>query len=94
MSADRLQELFRLFSVIKHPREAELLLTDLLTPRELGSLAKRWELLRELAHGTRQRAVAKKLKLSISKITRGSRVLRHGTGASLVFLKRLGAVKG
>lgn len=93
MSNDRLQELFRLFSVIRNPREAELLLTDLLTPKELGSIAKRWELLKELARGTQQRSVSKKLKLSISKITRGSRVLRHGTGASLVFLKRLGIVK-
>ncbi|MEK7137635.1 MAG: Trp family transcriptional regulator, partial [Patescibacteria group bacterium] len=70
------------------------LLTDLLTPKELGSLAKRWELLKELARGTQQRVVAKKLKLSISKITRGSRVLRHGTGAAWMFLKRMGVLKG
>ncbi len=91
MSKER--ELFRLFSLIKNPREAEALLTDLLTPKELGSLAKRWELLKELARGTQQRVVAKKLKLSISKITRGSRVLRHGTGAAWMFLKRMGVLK-
>ena len=83
------RDLFALFAAIRSPREAEVLLTDLLTPAEIASLAKRWQELQELARGVKQREVAKKLKISISKVTRGSRVLRHGTGGAWIFLKRL-----
>lgn len=70
-----------------------MLLMDLLTPAEIRSLTKRWLELQELARGTSQREVAKKLKVSISKITRGSRVLKHGTGGAWLFLKRLKKLK-
>jgi len=87
------RELFRLFSVIRSAREAQMLLTDLLTPAEIRSLTKRWLELQELARGVSQREVVKKLHVSISKVTRGSRVLRHGTGGAWLFLKRLGKLK-
>ena len=70
-----------------------MLLRDMLTPAELRSLAKRWEELQLLARGMKQREVAKKLKISISKVTRGSRVLRDGSGGAWLFLRRLGKLK-
>ncbi len=83
------EELLELFSSINTHEEAEALLEDLLTPQEMASLAERWQLVKELAAGTPQRDIAKKLKLSISKITRGSRVLQYGTGGLPYFIEKL-----
>ena len=93
MFSKELRDLYRLFSSVRNEKEAEMLLTDMLTPGELRSLTKRWQELELLANGTKQREVSKKLKISISKVTRGSLVLRHGTGGAWLFLKRLGKIR-
>jgi Trp operon repressor len=87
--ASHLKDLARLFAAVQSEKEAQMLLEDMLTPQEVDSLAERWSLIRELAAGTPQREIAKKLNISISKITRGSRVLKFGTGGFSVLLKRL-----
>ena len=84
------KDLYALLSAIDNPKEAELLLTDLLTPNELSSLEERWQEIQLLARGMTQRDVAKKLGISISKVTRGSQALQHGTGGFRLFLKKLG----
>ncbi len=78
--------LYHLFSSIKNEKEAAALLEDLLSPKEVASIAERWQIIRELAKGTPQREIAKKLGISISKITRGSRVLQYGKGGVQKFL--------
>ncbi len=92
MKEDRkaLNDLYVLLCTPRTPREAKLLAADLLTPRELQSLAERWHLIRMLAAGVPQREVKKKLNISISKITRGSRMLKHGSGGFRHALKYLG----
>ncbi|MFA6523638.1 MAG: Trp family transcriptional regulator [Candidatus Peribacteraceae bacterium] len=85
-----LRDVFELFAKIKNVKEAEMLLRDILTPQELDSVAERWELIRELAKGTPQREIAAKLHLSISKITRGSRMLKYGSGGFRLFLGKGG----
>ena len=82
-------ELCQLLASVRTQHEAELLLSDLFTPHEAASLAERWQLIQALAAGMPQRDVKKKLKISISKITRGSRVLKYGTGGFHLFLKKL-----
>lgn len=84
------KDLYALLSAIDSPKEAELLLEDLLTPNELSSLEERWQEIQLLAKGMPQREVAKKLGISISKVTRGSRMLQYGTGGFKLFLKKLG----
>lgn len=84
------KELYELFAAIENPKEAKDLLMDILTPQEIDSLAERWQLIQELAKGAPQREVAEKLNISISKITRGSRVLQYGTGGFVHFLRKLG----
>lgn len=84
-----LRELYELLSAVKDEKEAKLLIEDLLTPQEVASLAERWQLIRELDNGTPQRDIAQKLGVSISKITRGSRMLQYGSGGFAHFLKRL-----
>jgi len=84
-----LRDLYELFSSVRTLAEAEKLLADILTPQELASVAERWQLIQELHKGTPQRDIAKKLNLSISKITRGSRMLQYGSGGFGFFLKKL-----
>ncbi len=51
-------------------------LSCLLTPTELRAVSTRWALVREIDSGTTQREIAKKMGLSLCKITRGSRELK------------------
>lgn len=82
-------DLYDLLSSIENPKEARMLLEDLLTPQELASVAGRWQEIQLLAKGMTQRDVAKQLEISISKVTRGSRALQYGSGGFLHFLKKL-----
>lgn len=83
------KELYALLCAMENAKEAKLLLQDLLTPQELDSLAERWQEVRALAKGATQRSIAKRLGISISKITRGSRVLKNGSGGFGYFLRKL-----
>ncbi|MBU4199695.1 MAG: trp operon repressor [Verrucomicrobia bacterium] len=73
-----LQELCRVVAALRHPREAEDFLRALLTPAERARIALRWRLVCLLEAGMKQRAIADKLGISLCKITRGSRELKHG----------------
>lgn len=84
-----MKDLYELLSSIDSVKEAEQLLEDLLTPQELESLAERWQEIQLLAAGKTQRNIAQKLDISISKVTRGSRMLKYGSGGFLHFLKKL-----
>lgn len=85
---DHFKELSQLFSKIETEKEAEKLLKDILTPTELEQVAERWQLIKLLDAGLSQREIAKKLNISISKITRGSRVMQYGQGGFKLFLER------
>jgi TrpR family trp operon transcriptional repressor len=58
------------------PALIENFLFSLFTPSEADEIAKRWALVKEIAKGTPQREIAKRLGLSLCKITRGSRELK------------------
>ena len=88
-----LQDLFKLFAAVDSPKEAEMLLLDILTPQELSSLAERWQLIKKLDAGVSQREIADDLRISISKITRGSRMLQYGGGGFGHFLKKIKKAK-
>ncbi len=82
-------ELCTLISSLQSAKEAHLVLQDLLTPKELESLAERWQLIKLLAADVPQREIAEKLGVSISKITRGSHMLQYGCGGFALVLKKL-----
>jgi len=86
-------ELYRLISTVRTPAEARQLLHDLLTPRELTEIAKRWQVVLELAAGTAQREIVKKVGVGMATVTRGSRALRFGKGGFQHFLKKLKKVR-
>lgn len=87
---NHLRDLYELFASAGTPAEAKMLLNDILTPQEIESLAERWQLIQELHAGTPQREIARKLGISISKITRGSRMLQYGSGGFRHFLEKRG----
>ena len=70
------------------------LLTDffdcLFTPSELYDIGKRWLLVKEIDKGTTRREIAKEFKMSLCKITRGSKELKKEDSA---FRKMLDKVK-
>ena len=66
-----------------------MLLKDILTPQERDDIAERWQLIQALASGLTQREVAKKCKVSISKVTRGAHELQYGSGGFWRFLKKM-----
>jgi len=62
---------------IDSPTEMREFLNELLTPGEIRDITLRWKLLELLADGVPQRKIAEDLKISLCKITRGSRILKQ-----------------
>ncbi|KKW09287.1 MAG: hypothetical protein UY44_C0004G0002 [Candidatus Kaiserbacteria bacterium GW2011_GWA2_49_19] len=60
---------------------------DILTPSEFEEIVTRWQIVKQLSKGIPQRGIAKKLVVSIAKITRGSRELRDKNGGFWKVLK-------
>ena len=67
------RELASAFASLSVACEVEAFLRDLCTPSECVDLAKRWRLVQELLSGKSQRAIARELRMSLCKITRGAR---------------------
>jgi TrpR family trp operon transcriptional repressor len=69
-------ELATVIAEIKDPKMMADFLEEILTPKELNDLSLRWQLLKSLHQGKPQRAIAAEYKISLCKITRGSRILK------------------
>ena len=74
-------------SSIKSPDEMRLFLKELLTPGEVRDITLRWKLLELLADGVSQRKIAEELKISLCKITRGSKILKQKSAVTARVLK-------
>ena len=72
------QELIWLFTATDDEKKMSRLFEELFTERERNDLALRWQLLKELHQGMTQRDIASKHKISLCKITRGSKILKTG----------------
>jgi TrpR family transcriptional regulator, trp operon repressor len=64
------------FCSVNDPDEMKKLLCEILTSSELEALNLRWKLMTELSTGHTQREIAKKLGISLCKITRGAKILK------------------
>ena len=73
----KIKTIASLLKKAKHLKEMEALLTELLTKKEIENIALRLELLKKLKKGDSQRKIAKSLKISLCKITRGSKILKN-----------------
>jgi len=69
--------------------DVDLVLTDLLTPSEIESIAERWEIVKRLDSGESQRDVRDAVGVSVTTVSRGSRGLKYGVGGFRVALDRL-----
>ncbi len=76
--------------VARNPLELDEFLRDLLTPAEYQELAIRWQIVRLLAEGVPQRTIAKRLKIGIATVSRGSRALLSKSGGFAKALKKGG----
>ena len=54
----------------------EVLFKEIFTPNEISTLTLRWQLLKDLYEGKTQRRIAADRKISLCKITRGSKILK------------------
>ncbi len=70
------EELVNIFAKVNDRQEMERLLEELLTPKEMSDLCMRWQLMKELHEGNTQRSIAAKHRMSLCKITRGSKILK------------------
>ncbi|MDR1374697.1 MAG: trp operon repressor [Treponema sp.] len=78
---ENLSEMARTLAKISDGKLIESFLRCLLTPAETADIAARWALVKALDEKIPQREIAKRLGLSLCKITRGSRELKKpGSG--------------
>ncbi len=70
------RELIDLFAQTDDRKEMEVLFREIFTPSEIDTLTLRWQLLKDLYEGKTQRKIAAEHKISLCKITRGSKLLK------------------
>ncbi len=87
MAVDR--QLLHIISTITDLDDLERFFRDLFTPAELDDITLRWKLLKDLHNGIPQRKIAQKYKISLCKITRGSRVLKKKDAVVPHLLKQM-----
>jgi len=71
------KQLLNLIAGMDSAREIDALLQALLTPSEYEDIIMRLQIVKELQKGTAQRDIAKKLGVSIAKVTRGSHLIQE-----------------
>lgn len=72
---------------IKNRKMAKDFLEDVLTPKEIISIAERIKVCEALLKGKTQRQIAQELGCAIATVTRGNRILQYGTGGIKKILK-------
>jgi TrpR family trp operon transcriptional repressor len=88
--AANMDELSVVFARTTDERQIAAYFRALLTPQEIAAVATRWALVKALHGKEPQREIAKKLGVSLCKITRGSRELKKENSA---FLKMLAVLE-
>lgn len=71
-----IQKISKLVKNLHTEAEIESFFKELLTESEIETLSKRWRILDLLAQGLTQRDIAKELKVSLCKVTRGAKILK------------------
>lgn len=85
------EELLEVISLMTRDQKTlDAFLRDLLTPTEYREMIIRWQIVKLLATGSNQRDAAFDLKVGISTVTRGARMLANPTGGFNQALDKLG----
>jgi TrpR family trp operon transcriptional repressor len=83
---DRLGEISTILSTVRDKESIEQFFKSILTQKEVSDISSRWELVKLLDQGLSQRSIAKKLGISLCKITRGSKELKKKGSIFKVFI--------
>lgn len=83
------KELIQIIAGVSDEAEMEGLISELLTTQELKNITMRWQILKELYQGEPQRAIAARHRISLCKITRGSKQLKKKNSATGRLLKHI-----
>lgn len=62
----------------KHKDDLDGFLEDILSPQEIETIDERIKVMHALVAGKTQREIAEELELSITTVSRGSRILQYG----------------
>jgi TrpR family trp operon transcriptional repressor len=87
-------EIEKVFAGIRNEQEMIDFFQEIFTPKEISDLTLRWQLLKELYEGNTQRSIAERHRISLCKITRGSRVLKSESSFTRRILDTLSREKG
>ena len=82
-------DLYRAILSLKNQDEVAAFWRDLLTLKEIKTFDKRWQMAKLLYQGMPYAAIAKKLKVSTTTVTRTAFWLKHGKGGYQLVLSRL-----
>lgn len=83
---ENIKEIANKLEKVSDSKEIFQFLTEILTESELETLSKRWRILKMLKKGRTQRDIAKELKVSLCKVTRGSKILQNKESISAKYL--------
>ena len=86
-------EVIKIFSDIADARTMRRFFNEMFTPAEIQDVALRWRLMKLLHEGNTQRDIARRLGISLCKITRGSKVLKARNSVSKRILEQPKGVK-
>jgi len=70
------EELIEIFTRTADSKDMAVLFREMFTPSEIETLSLRWQLCKDLYEGKTQRKIASEHKISLCKITRGSKLLK------------------
>ncbi len=73
-------DLMKVFSEVKSEEDMKSLFADIFTPAEIKDFTIRWKLMNDLMEGKPQRKIASDLRISLCRITRGSKMLKKRDG--------------
>ncbi len=85
---DSLHELAQVLAEIDDTDLMTKFLQEILTPSEMKDISLRWRLLRDLHAGKTQRDIAADYRMSLCKITRGSKILKKDGSVTRQLLQR------
>ena len=82
-----LKKISKLVKNLHSEVEIEMFLKELLTESEIATLSKRWHILDLMSKSYTQRDIAKRLQVSLCKVTRGSKILKNKDSIIAKFLQ-------
>ena len=91
MNSNNINKLYDIYSALADEDDAGNIsnfMTEILTKTELEILSKRWQIMEMLYEGKTQREIAKELKVSLCKVTRGAQILKNEKSIIATYLKK------